>query len=262
MKIYECLKQTHPFDIHLRRKEIEEKLKERIIHYRNSKCFEYQIMEYVMETLSNCKMDLITGDCLYLYSDTSLSEKKLRALEQQYLRMVESCKDWIGNSERECVLTMEELKMNPVKLCDESWYDHFVTYMNRQALLRNNDRPSNIPEIKIEELISQMYDEECFVYKLFSDFQGPVEWDPLTTKIFIKMRLNNLDNLSTISVEEREQFKEFYTFLLATKSSIVDFDIFQMFGRVSTQDLSKFKTEPYVENSLFILFFNYPHPQV
>ncbi|UMM43519.1 hypothetical protein L5515_018992 [Caenorhabditis briggsae] len=165
MKICECLKQTHPFDIHLRRKEIEEKLKERIIHYRNSKCFEYQIMEYVMETLSNCKMDLITGDCLYLYSDTSLSEKKLRALEQQYLRMVESYKDWIGNSERECVLTMEELKMNPVKLCDESWYDHFVTYMNRQALLRNNDRPSNIPEIKIEELISQMHDEECFVYK-------------------------------------------------------------------------------------------------
>ncbi|PIC12979.1 hypothetical protein B9Z55_028063 [Caenorhabditis nigoni] len=262
LKIYEYLKQTHSFGIHLRRKEIEEKLEERILLYRSAKCFEYQIMEHVMETLSNCKTNLITGDCLYLYSDESLTEKKLRALEKQYLRMIESCEDWIGNSNRECALTLEDTKKNPVKLRDECWYDHFVTYINRQALLRTDDNPCNPPDAKIEELISQMHDEESFVYKLFSDFEEPVEWNSLTTKIFITMRRNNLINLANISVQERERFKKFYTFLLATKSSIVDFDIFQMFGRVSTQDLSKFKTDPYIEKSLFRLFFNYPHSQV
>ncbi|CAO4386842.1 unnamed protein product [Caenorhabditis nigoni] len=262
LKIYQHLKQTHSFGIHLRRKEIEEKLEERILLYRSAKCFEYQIMEHVMETLSNCKTNLITGDCLYLYSDESLTEKKLRALEKQYLRMIESCEDWIGNSNRECALTLEDTKKNPVKLRDECWYDHFVTYINRQALLRTDDNPCNPPDAKIEELISQMHDEESFVYKLFSDFEEPVEWNSLTTKIFITMRRNNLINLANISVQERERFKKFYTFLLATKSSIVDFDIFQMFGRVSTQDLSKFKTDPYIEKSLFRLFFNYPHSQV
>ncbi|PIC12976.1 hypothetical protein B9Z55_028060 [Caenorhabditis nigoni] len=53
LKIYEYLKQTHSFGIHLKRKEIEEKLEERILLYRSAKCFEYQVMEHVMETLSN-----------------------------------------------------------------------------------------------------------------------------------------------------------------------------------------------------------------
>ncbi|CAO4386846.1 unnamed protein product [Caenorhabditis nigoni] len=205
LKIYEYLKQTHSFGIHLRRKEIEEKLERRIQLYRSARCFEYQVMEHVMETLSNCKMNLITGDCLYLYSDESLTEKMLRALEQQYLKMIESCEDWIGNSNRECALTLEDTKKNPVKLRDESWYDHFVTYINRQALLRTDDNPSNPPDATIEELISQMQDEEYYVYKLFSDFEQPVEWNPLFTKIFITMRRNNLVNLANISVQERER---------------------------------------------------------
>ncbi|CAO4386845.1 unnamed protein product [Caenorhabditis nigoni] len=209
LKIYEYLKQTHSFGIHLRRKEIEEKLERRIQLYRSARCFEYQVMEHVMETLSNCKMNLITGDCLYLYSDESLTEKMLRALEQQYLKMIESCEDWIGNSNRECALTLEDTKKNPVKLRDESWYDHFVTYINRQALLRTDDNPSNPPDATIEELISQMHDEESYVYKLFSDFEQPVEWNPLFTKIFITMRRNNLVNLANISVQERERLRYF-----------------------------------------------------
>ncbi|CAO4386852.1 unnamed protein product [Caenorhabditis nigoni] len=123
--------------------------------------------------------------------------------------MIESCEDWIGNSNRECALTLEDTKKNPVKLRDESWYDHFVTYINRQALLRTDDNPSNPPDATIEELISQMQDEEYYVYKLFSDFEQPVEWNPLFTKIFITMRRNNLVNLANISVQERERLRYF-----------------------------------------------------